>query len=234
MSRMTECNAVGTIAYEHPPTKTSQFIRLANILRVMSYSSCRVRMHEVVLRMPKQSGSAHSTLHLSTSLLVPSRATHALLQEPAPARWEVSDAGHPLTDPKFAREPMILKEITTSESYGNHVPSFWMSLGGELDYELVRDGNEYMIMTGEGIEVQVHMVSISRFLNQEEGANAPLNCPSVQLSNGAQKKIWVMDPKNFLVELTCRVPIEGHADGIKAIKTVAKSIREFVTVGRSK
>eukprot|EP00198_Chlamydomonas_reinhardtii_P012956 XP_001702293.1 predicted protein [Chlamydomonas reinhardtii] len=159
---MTECRTVGMME------RSDQSTEFANLLRSLCASYCSHATHSMVLRLPlppvpnAPPGGTWTGLRLTRRLgrsVVHSgqsgagKAPHPFLDDP-PERWEVRHEGPPLQGPALNSLPAAMREVSDAACYGAGAPEFFKVLGGKLEYEQYREGNEYSIIF-HGHEIKV-------------------------------------------------------------------------------
>ncbi|KAG2431013.1 hypothetical protein HYH02_013542 [Chlamydomonas schloesseri] len=165
----TECRAVGMLE------RVDQSTEFANLLRSLCASYCSHATHSMVLRMPLPPGpnappggtwtSLRLTRRLGRSVVQGGQGgggvgkpPHPFLDDP-PERWEVRHEGPPLEGPALNALPAAMREVSDAACYGAGAPEFFKVLGGKLEYEQYREGNEYsIIFHGHEIKVVLAMV----------------------------------------------------------------------------
>ncbi|GFR49697.1 hypothetical protein Agub_g11847, partial [Astrephomene gubernaculifera] len=168
---ITECRAVGVV--ERPEAINE----LANLLRSLCASYSSHATHTVVLRLPlpppagggAPPGGSSTQLRLVRRLpgnVVASHhggpgaggPRHPFLDDP-PERWEVRYEGPPLQGPALNSLPASMREVAEAGCWGAGVLDFWKTLGGKLEYETYREGNEYnIVFHGQEIKVILAVV----------------------------------------------------------------------------
>ncbi|GLC39557.1 hypothetical protein PLESTB_001627300 [Pleodorina starrii] len=225
-SSLTECRAVGYV-------DRSEFISvLANLLRSLCTSYCNYAMHTVVLRLPlppqpgAPPGGTSTLLRLSRRLparllnaqSAGPRPTHPFLEDP-PERWEVRHEGPPLQGPALNSLPASMREVLDTACYGSGTLDFWKAMGGKVEYEMYREGNEYFIVF-HGHEIKVVFANVCM-----------LHEPGVLRDASSLKRVG--PGGGLAVEASLLVPEGRHYEGANLLGVFAAQLMPYVKLVRA-
>ncbi|KAG2424435.1 hypothetical protein HXX76_014488 [Chlamydomonas incerta] len=222
---MTECRAVGMLE------RSDQSTEFANLLRSLCASYCSHTTHSMVLRLPLPPvlhgppGGTWTNLRLTRrlgrSVLASGQSgsgkpPHPFLDDP-PERWEVRHEGPLLEGPALFTLPAAMHEVSDASCYGAGAPEFFKVLGGKLEYEQYREGNEYsIIFHGHEIKVVLAMVY-------------SLNEPGVLRDATSVRRVG----GGLTVEASLLVPEGRHYEGANVLGAFGAQLVPYVRLVRA-
>ncbi|GAX74567.1 hypothetical protein CEUSTIGMA_g2016.t1 [Chlamydomonas eustigma] len=184
---MTECRAIGIVT-------NSNATPLHNTLRGLCSAYTSFKLYEAVLKVAGKATSIKMQRRIP-----PKQATPSPFADISPDRWMMVWESDAMRGPAFKDLPASVREVCEAQCFCANAPEFWKDLGAVLDYDMLKDGNEY-ICSHNGYEF---LVQIMRFAPLEQPGNpdsAPKNFKG-----------------NYVMEVKTRVPEGKHFEGARAL-----------------
>lgn len=197
----TECKAVGVV----PFSRVSEF---CDLLRGFCYKlSPQCETHEIVLKVPLQSGVSATEIRLSHCL--PSSSQHHgrvnPLAEPPPDRWTLRHEGRPMVGGPVSELPVTRREVVEAGCVGSSTLEFWLALGCTFQYEMIKKSNEYFILH-QSHDLKIQVTTLKRLVQRG----------NIESAREEQHS-------HVFVEVTCRV---AHQDSTAKGQEVIKQLSE--------
>ncbi|KAG2497469.1 hypothetical protein HYH03_004624 [Edaphochlamys debaryana] len=227
---LTECRALGMVE------KAESIGALANLLRSLCASYTTHATHMVVLRLPlplppgggAPPGGLSTLLRLTRRLPVqvvhPSasaaRQSNPFLDDP-PERWEVRHEGPLIQGPALNSLPASMREVTDAACWGAGALEFWKGMGGKVEYECYREGNEYLVVF-HGHEIKVVLASV--YALQE---------PGVLRDGSSVKRLGGPGTTGMAVEVALLVPEGRHYEGANLLGAFGAQLAPHVRLARA-
>ncbi|GIL80131.1 hypothetical protein Vretimale_12948 [Volvox reticuliferus] len=110
-----------------------------------------------------------------------------------------------------------MKEVLDTACFGSGTLEFWKTLGGKMEYEMYRDGNEYSIVF-HGHEIKVVLASVCSLVE-----------PHVLKDASSLKRV----SNNLVVEASLLVPEGRHYEGANLLGVFGGRLMPYVKLVRA-
>lgn len=202
-SKNTECRAFGSVSNAHTTL-------LANTLRGLCTKYNKMHVYEVVLSVPGKNTRVKMLRKIKRD-----NAHKNPFQDKLPDRWCMVWESEANRGPAYRELPAAVREICESYCFCDNAPSFWQTLGARFEYDMVKDGNEY-ICHQDAFEIRVQLM---RILSLSQPGN-----PESQTRNATDK---------YIIDVSTRVPEGKHVEGARALGAFGQTLRPYVILQRA-